>query len=385
MKSLLYLFRRYPLASVLNLSGLVLAFAGAYLLLTQIRFIDSYNRGIRGYEHIRRIYPHGLFNNDWSATLPRPFLERLKDCQQIESVGFMSGWMYIEFDKEGSTIKVPAYYANRDMLLTVNATCVDGELVCQPAGNGKGVVIPASLSEKYFGTVLATGKQMKARNSDEIFTVTGVYQDFPANSSMSNAVYIDMGKQNIDDPSNWNYTAFIRIRPDVDEQTFEANYQQMFKAYLQNTSSNLFPESAGTYIVAMPLCETYLNGHDPNTDRGNKTMLFIQKFAVLLLLLVLLINFANFTMAQAPTRLRSVNTRKVMGESNGRLRLRLVGESIVVSLVAWGLAMGMVYLIGRWGEIDNYILGSIQLQENGGIVLAMGGISMLVGVLASIY
>ena len=114
-------------------------------------------------------------------------------------------------------------------------------------------------------------------------------------------------------------------------------------------------------------------------------MLFIQKFAVLLLLLVLLINFANFTMAQAPTRLRSVNTRKVMGESNGRLRLRLVGESIVVSLVAWGLAMGMVYLIGRWGEIDNYILGSIQLQENGWIVLAMGGISMLVGVLASIY
>ena len=74
-------------------------------------------------------------------------------------------------------------------------------------------------------------------------------------------------------------------------------------------------------------------------------MLFIQKFAVLLLLLVLLINFANFTMAQAPTRLRSVNTRKVMGESNGRLRLQLVGESILVSLVAWGLAMGMVYVI----------------------------------------
>ena len=65
MKSLIYLFRRYPLASVLNLLGLVLAFAGAYLLLTQIRFIDSYNRGIQGYEHIRRIYPHGLFNNDW--------------------------------------------------------------------------------------------------------------------------------------------------------------------------------------------------------------------------------------------------------------------------------------------------------------------------------
>ena len=71
---------------------------------------------------------------------------------------------------------------------------------------------------------------------------------------MINGVYIFMGNQNINDPSNWNYSAFIRIRPDVDEQTFEANYQQMFKAYLQDVSPNLFPESAGTYIVAMPLC-----------------------------------------------------------------------------------------------------------------------------------
>ena len=386
MKSLIYLFRRYPLASVLNLLGLVLAFAGAYLLLTQIRFVDSYNRGIQGYEHIRRIYPHGIFNNDWSCTLPRPFLEKLKTCPQIEHVGFMANQSFsMEFDKEGSSITVPAYYANADLLLTVNATCVDGELVCQATGNGAGIVIPASLAEKYFGTVMATGKQMKVRNLDRIYTVTGVYQDFPANSTMINGVYIFMGNQNINDPSNWNYSAFIRIRPDVDEQTFEANYQQMFKAYLQDVSPNLSPESADNYIVAMPLCETYLNGHDPNTDRGNKTMLFIQKFAVLLLLLVLLINFANFTMAQAPTRLRGINTRKVMGESNERLRLRLVGESIVVSLAAWGLAMGMVYLIGRWGEIGQYILGSIQLQENGGIVLTMGGISVLVGVLASIY
>ncbi|MCI6875559.1 MAG: ABC transporter permease, partial [Parabacteroides sp.] len=267
MKSLIYLFRRYPLASVLNLLGLVLAFAGAYLLLTQIRFVDSYNRGIQGYEHIRRIYPHGIFNNDWSCTLPRPFLEKLKTCPQIEHVGFMANQSFsMEFDKEGSLITVPAYYANADLLLTVNATCVDGELVCQATGNGAGIVIPASLAEKYFGTVMATGKQMKVRNLDRIYTVTGVYQDFPANSTMINGVYIFMGNQNINDPSNWNYSAFIRIRPDVDEQTFEANYQQMFKAYLQDVSPNLSPESADNYIVAMPLCETYLNGHDPNTD-----------------------------------------------------------------------------------------------------------------------
>ena len=67
-----------------------------------------------------------------------------------------------------------------------------------------------------------------------------------------------------------------------------------------------------------------MDGHDPETDRGNRTVYCILQLAVVLLLLVALINFANFSMSQAPVRLRSINTRKVMGESNLSLRLKLL-------------------------------------------------------------
>ena len=43
MKTLLHLFTRYRQASSFNLFGLILAFAGCYVLLTQIKFIGSFN------------------------------------------------------------------------------------------------------------------------------------------------------------------------------------------------------------------------------------------------------------------------------------------------------------------------------------------------------
>ena len=56
MKSLLHLFRRYRVASLLNFVGLVFALAGCYVLLTQINYPGSFNHGIKDYKHIYRVY-----------------------------------------------------------------------------------------------------------------------------------------------------------------------------------------------------------------------------------------------------------------------------------------------------------------------------------------
>ena len=128
-----------------------------------------------------------------------------------------------------------------------------------------------------------------------------------------------------------------------------------------------------------------MDGHDPETDRGNRTVYCILQLAVVLLLLVALINFANFSMSQAPVRLRSINTRKVMGESNLRLRLQLMGEGVVVCLCALVLSLLWAACIGRWEYIGEYTFGSIAVSDHPDIALLLTAVSIVVGICATAY
>ena len=181
MKSLLYLFRRYKLASSLNLLGLVVAFTGCYVLLTQISFIGQFNHGIKDYENIRRIYIQGVMEEgEWNQTCSRMLADDFKKCPQVESVGYMRSYGEIPFDKDGSTVTSMAYLVSDDMLQVAGAELVDGTLDVSKTIDGD-VIIPASLAEKYFGEVMVAGKSMKLSAGAE-GTVVGVYKDFPKNS-----------------------------------------------------------------------------------------------------------------------------------------------------------------------------------------------------------
>jgi hypothetical protein len=54
-RDFLMLLRRYTASSVLNIVGMALAFAAAYLILVQVNFDMSYNRKIPNAENIYRL------------------------------------------------------------------------------------------------------------------------------------------------------------------------------------------------------------------------------------------------------------------------------------------------------------------------------------------
>ena len=385
MKSLFYIFRRYKLASSLNFVGLVIAFTACYVLLTQINYIGSYNHSIKDYEKIRRVYIRGIMGNDqWTFTFNRPLLEKIKECPQVESVGYLRSGGDISLDKDGSVISMPVYAINNDMLTTVNAELVDGTLC--PNGIKEQVIIPVSLATKYFGHAMVAGKEMKLKNG-KACTVIGVYKDFPNNTDFANAVFYSLGNEDKDDTNNWSYSCYIRTRSDVNVDTLHGALKNTLKNFMESLfgKSKEFDElMQKVSMLSLPLDETYLNGYDPNTDNGSKAVFFILQIAVVLLLLVAFINYANFTMAQAPIRLRGINTRKVMGESTWSLCLHLVAEGIILCLCAFTISVLLAYCIGRWEHIAEYTLGSVALADNICIVLLLSVISIAIGIVATI-
>ena len=317
MKGLLYLFRRYKLASSLNLLGLVIAFTGCYILLTQINFIGRFNHGIKDYENIRRIYIRGAMGDDkWNVTCSRGVIENFKKCPQVQSLGYLRYWGEIEFDKDGSILTSPSYLISDDMLTTINTELVDGTLDGSKAVDG-GIIIPASFAEKYFGEVMVAGKSMKQSDGSEL-NVVGVYKDFPVNSNFANAIYVSMGKESLDDFNNWNYDTYIRTEENVDTDALNATLKKIFGDVMleKEWRSDQYEYFMNLLqFFALPLDRTYMEGYDALIDQGNKTVCYILQLTFVLLLLIALINFANFSMAQAPIRLRSINTRKVWAKA----------------------------------------------------------------------
>ncbi|MGM9688901.1 MAG: FtsX-like permease family protein [Alloprevotella sp.] len=388
MKTLFYLFRRYKLASAFNLAGLVLAFTGSYILLTQIHFIGSFNHSIRDCENIRRVYIRGIMEEGvWNSTCSRFLADNFSQCPLVESVGYMREDGNVRFDKGGSMLTAPFYRISDDMLTTVNTELVDGTLDGSRAIDG-GIIIPASLAEKYFGSVMVAGRSMRLAEEGGERHVVGVYKDFPSNCNFVNAVYASMGDENKGNYGNFNYDVYLHTKRGTNVDDIQATFKKSLGDVLaaEKNSSDEIKEFLGRLQFALlPLDESYLNGHDVVIDRGNQTVYYILQLSVILLLLVALINYANFSMAQAPVRLRSINTRKVMGESNLSLRLRLLSEGVLLCLGAFALSLLLAACICRWEYIGEYTLGSMAVTDNPDIVLTMAAVSILVGLCATAY
>jgi uncharacterized membrane protein len=101
-------------------------------------------------------------------------------------------------------------------------------------------------------------------------------------------------------------------------------------------------------------------------------------------LIIAFLNFANFAMAEAPLRMRRVNTRKVLGESERSIRLSMTASYVKLALIAFVIAVGIVALCSLFPKLP-MLTQQISLSSNIGIVLITLLLSIVVGVVVSLY
>ena len=108
-------------------------------------------------------------------------------------------------------------------------------------------------------------------------------------------------------------------------------------------------------------------------------------FAIALVILIIAgINFTNFSTALTPMRVKSINTQKVLGSSDGVLRFSLLMEAICVSVVAYLLALWMVYIAGS-GPIAKLVDADMSLAAHPLLLSVTALIALLTGLLAGLY
>jgi putative ABC transport system permease protein len=144
-------------------------------------------------------------------------------------------------------------------------------------------------------------------------------------------------------------------------------YKKMMSPHLMLLTDNYFAENVG----------------HPGKSGDRTTTITLLVIAVFVMLIAF-INYINFFFAMVPMRLKSINTRKILGSSRFQLVMSSVGESVLMVVIALGLAVAVVTLF-RQSTLAALIDTPLNFDKNMGIVALTIGTALLISVVASIY
>ena len=403
IKNFITLLKRYTTSSVLNILGMALAFAAVYLIMVQVNYDLSYNKGIPNARNIYRLeHPNFAEEGYWDITWPRQLPDDLcKDIPEIEKSATITptGHFNInsvysrKLDDRIDNIELNLCETEHEGLEILGIEVIEGSL--ENVIDHYSLVLKESAAKRFnlsVGDVLCYGRDANEENATA--TVVAICKDTPSPSILDGTDGwggMSIAQEN-ENPNNWNNPYFIQL---ADGASPDAVVQKMKEALLRtlNVEHELYAdeETVEQYIKMAtprlnPLTELYFS-NDVSTayhDVGNRSTTYTFVAIAVLIIVIAMINFVNFFFALIPVRIRAINTYKVFGASTFRLRMNFVLEA--VGLVATALAVAAIF-VGLFAgtPMVNQLSTSISFSNNWGIALVVVVVAITAGIVASIY
>ena len=348
-------------SKMLNIVGMAMAFAALYVIMVQVNFDLGYNKKVKDSDRIYAIsMPDWYTPGNWKTTLSRPLCENVinnvscVECGGTTSIGkgYYSEKFFLQEDGN-SSFYLNVSQSSLGAFKVFSVEAVEGSI--DNIVPWKDLVISDTKAEKlglHVGDVIYShnhGATMQQYN------IAAIYKHFPSNTDLSEIeCFVNMGDLNIDLFSEWSYPYFVKLNSADDIEPFE---KQAFD-YVVKTFNNMANEhgeelseedrkevESRLKIKLFPFDEMYFEKTISSAGRrGSKTTTYTLLAIAILMIVIAFINFINFFFALVPVRLKSVNTRKILGATRSNLVFGIVVESVVMIIVALALAAGIVKL-----------------------------------------
>jgi putative ABC transport system permease protein len=245
------------------------------------------------------------------------------------------------------------------------------------------MLICDKLARTYFNSVEVVGRPLTQLINGEPreFTVGGVYEEFPANSSFrfdlatSYHNYFTDPAQRLELENNWSRwaTTFLYLKSPSAITAIEKQLAQYIK-----TQNDARPDlKAGTFYVESFIGMSDRAGRMRNQGHWMGTPMppaaVIAPFAMAgLLLLVACFNFMNNAIAVAGNRLKEIGIRKVIGGKRKELIAQFLAETFVFCFIAMIAGLFLAeYLTAGWNGMWAGIEIAVRYRDNIELVLAL--------------
>ncbi|HEX9503487.1 MAG TPA: ABC transporter permease [Patescibacteria group bacterium] len=373
-------WRKNIFFSVANVLGLSVGLAASFLIYCYIDFEYSYDRFHAKADRIYRLVCDTRMVADSgsritpSALTAAPMGHMLQaSFPQIESVvRLFKGNLLIRRGtvkfQEKRTVVVDA-----DFLKVFDFPLLAGD----PATAFKtpqSVVLTTSAARKYFGTANPLGQTVYLGPNAWPTKVSGVLKDLPENSQIKADLFFTANFA--PDSINWsqlNYLTYLLMKSGSDLRPL-----QKIPAIIRGDN---------TYTLSLePLTSVHLHSGRPGGfESGNIDNLRLFSFIAVFILLIVTFNFANLATAQAVDRIRTIGTYKLLGASRRRLFGQLMGETLLLSLLAFLLASVTArLLLPVFNQLAGKAVSIGPFYDLHQLILLFAG-SIFAGIAAGIY
>ncbi|HMJ68619.1 MAG TPA: ABC transporter permease [Cyclobacteriaceae bacterium] len=214
------------------------------------------------------------------------------------------------------------------------------------------VVLTESLARKIFGDKDPIGLQLKY-HSEDLFTVTGVVGDAPANSSFDYTfimhIHANGWYANRIKIPKWNgssFHTFIKLTEGVQTAEIESKLPDLQMKYYDPVSYDNYPYK-DRYILGK-LSDLHLGGPVMNADigiKGNARSVNLMMIVALIILVLACVNYMNLAIARSIKRAKEVGLRKSVGALKRQIAAQFLSESLLFAFLSLLMAVGMVYIL----------------------------------------
>ena len=340
--------RRNKGFTTINISGLAIGLASAIVLLLWIRNELSFDQFHINRDRVYLAMTHAPLDGQLDVERRTPMvmapLLKTRYTPQIEEAVRINWVGAFVLSNGGNHVQTGGYLCDPGFFRLFSIPLVSGD-TATALSTPRSIVLSARLAKKLFGDSPALGRTLSL-DSVNNFVVSAITKDPPSNTQFQFDYLVP-----------WSYTkevhweeplwqkstiyTYVLLRPGVNAAAADKAMRMVIRDHAQDIPAELF---------FYPLRRLHLHGRFVDGKPAGGDINFVRMLAVIaaFILLIACINYMNLSTARSIRHAREVGIRKVIGSDRASLIGRFLGESLLLSVVAGTLALGIVVIALPW-------------------------------------
>ena len=222
------------------------------------------------------------------------------------------------------------------------------------------IVLTEQIVSKYFGSDNPMGKTLHigtGQNSTREYLVTGVVQDPPSNTHFKFDFVASIKefelRRDINDA--WKYT-YIRLAENVSAEVLE----NKFPAFLERYRYHLEEMRMELFLQSLQDIHLYSHFKDELSPNRDVRYLYLLIGIALVILLIVCINYVNFSTFRFTQRTREVGLRKALGSMQSQLVQQFLGETLLLTFFAFLVSLMLV--LCSWSYLSRFLGSNVEIS-----------------------
>lgn len=343
--------------SFINIVGLSVGISVTMLIGMWVFDEVSFNTYHKNFDRIAQVHQHYTANGEinTSSVAPRPLAQELKTAYKNDFKHVIRMWWELNhtLSIEDRKIIQNGTFMDDGALEMFSFKMLKGswESLKEPAS----IVLSASAAKALFGDNDPLNQLLRIDNVMDA-KVTGVYENPPRNSRFNALHFISTWElwessnytwMKVDE-DNWSsdITTFVEIQPGTTFQDLSFKIKDIRLNKLNQEQASA--ENPSLFLHPMERWHLYAQWHGGQEASGRIQFLWLFGIIGLFVLLLACINFMNLSTAQSEKRAKEVGIRKSIGSQRTQLINQFLAESILVTVFAFVLSLGIAAAVLPW-------------------------------------